>query len=68
MAVIDNGSGFCKAGFSNEQYPRAVFPSVVGRPRHQVRDKICIYLGPFDSRTGTRTRTRSDRPFFSKNL
>jgi len=35
VAVIDNGSGFCKAGFSNEQYPRAVFPSVVGRPRHQ---------------------------------
>lgn len=33
--VIDNGSGTCKAGFSSDDAPRAVFPSVVGRPRHQ---------------------------------
>ncbi|KAH8421052.1 hypothetical protein KR222_006487 [Zaprionus bogoriensis] len=32
--VIDNGSGICKAGFSNESSPRIVFPSIVGRPRH----------------------------------
>ncbi|KAL9979494.1 hypothetical protein ACROYT_G017168 [Oculina patagonica] len=35
VAVIDNGSGFCKAGFSNETQPRVVFPAVVGKPRHQ---------------------------------
>ena len=34
--VIDNGSGFCKAGFSNEKQPHVVFPAVVGKPRHQV--------------------------------
>ena len=34
--VIDNGSGMCKAGFAGDEAPRAVFPSVVGRPRHQV--------------------------------
>jgi actin beta/gamma 1 len=33
--VIDNGSGMCKAGFSGEDEPRAVFPSVVGRPEDQ---------------------------------
>ena len=33
--VVDNGSGMCKAGFSGEDAPRAVFPSIVGRPRHQ---------------------------------
>ncbi|KAJ7755533.1 actin 1 [Mycena metata] len=33
--VIDNGSGMCKAGFAGEDAPRAVFPSVVGRTRHQ---------------------------------
>ncbi|KAH8345544.1 hypothetical protein KR084_008903 [Drosophila pseudotakahashii] len=33
--VIDNGSGVCKAGFSAEDTPRVVFPSIVGRPRHQ---------------------------------
>ncbi|XP_017078988.1 actin-like protein 53D [Drosophila eugracilis] len=32
--VIDNGSGVIKAGFSAEDAPRAVFPSIVGRPRH----------------------------------
>ncbi|KAL1005629.1 hypothetical protein UPYG_G00061580 [Umbra pygmaea] len=35
--VIDNGSGMCKAGFCGDDAPRAVFSSIVGRPRHQVR-------------------------------
>jgi actin-related protein len=34
--VVDNGSGMCKAGFAGEDAPRAVFPSIVGRPKHQV--------------------------------
>ena len=33
--VVDNGSGMCKAGFAGDDAPRAVFPSVVGRPRHR---------------------------------
>jgi actin len=33
--VCDNGSGMVKAGFAGDDAPRAVFPSVVGRPRHQ---------------------------------
>ena len=32
--VVDNGSGMCKAGFAGDDAPRAVFPSVVGRPKH----------------------------------
>ena len=35
--VVDNGSGMCKAGFAGDDAPRAVFPSIVGRPRYQVR-------------------------------
>jgi len=31
--VLDNGSGMCKAGFSEENAPRGVFPAVVGRAR-----------------------------------
>ena len=31
--VIDNGSGMCKAGFGGDDAPRAVFPSLVGRPK-----------------------------------
>ncbi|XP_072472891.1 actin, cytoplasmic 1-like isoform X2 [Notamacropus eugenii] len=33
--VVDNGSGMCKAGFARDDAPQAVFPSIVGRPRHQ---------------------------------
>ena len=36
--VVDNGSGMCKAGFAGDDAPRAVFPSIVGRPRHQVQE------------------------------
>lgn len=39
--VVDNGSGMCKAGFAGDDAPRAVFPSIVGRPRHQV----CVKWG-----------------------
>lgn len=31
--IIDNGTGYTKAGFSGEEGPRAVFPAVVGRPK-----------------------------------
>ncbi|KUF77445.1 actin [Phytophthora nicotianae] len=32
--VVDNGPGMCKAGFAGDDAPRAVFPSIVGRPKH----------------------------------
>ena len=35
--VIDNGSGLCKVGIAGDDAPTSVFPSIVGRPRHQVR-------------------------------
>jgi len=33
--VVDNGSGMVKSGFSGDDAPRAVFPSIVGRAKHQ---------------------------------
>jgi len=33
--VIDNGSGMSKAGIAGDDTPRATFPSIVGRPKHQ---------------------------------
>jgi len=33
--VIDNGSGMVKSGFAGDDAPRAVFPSIVGRAKHQ---------------------------------
>lgn len=44
--VIDNGSGMCKAGFAGDDAPRAVFPSIVGRPRHQVRTFLILLILP----------------------
>ena len=38
--VCDNGSGMVKSGFAGDDAPRAVFPSIVGRPRHQVGSSI----------------------------
>ena len=32
--VVDNGSGVVKAGFSGEDAPRAIFPSIIGRPKN----------------------------------
>ena len=32
--IIDNGTGYCKAGLSGEEGPRAVFPSCVGYPKY----------------------------------
>lgn len=31
--IIDNGSGYTKAGLSGEDAPRSVFPCIVGRPK-----------------------------------
>ena len=31
--VVDNGSGMVKAGFSGDDAPRSVFPSIVGTPK-----------------------------------
>ena len=43
--VVDNGSGMCKAGFAGDDAPRAVFPSIVGRPRHQVNQSPLFNKG-----------------------
>merc|ERR1712060_1040655 len=47
--VVDNGSGMCKAGFAGDDAPRAVFPSIVGRPRHQ---GVMVGMGQKEPRVG----------------
>lgn len=34
--VLDNGSGYTKAGFAGECAPSAVFPCIVGRPKNNI--------------------------------
>ena len=41
VVVIDTGSSTTKAGLSNEDSPKVVFPSVIGRPRHKVGRQQC---------------------------
>lgn len=47
--IIDNGSGMCKAGFAGDDAPRAVFPSIVGRPKHQ---SVMVGMGQKESYVG----------------
>merc|ERR1712136_434986 len=44
--VCDNGSGLVKCGIAGDDAPRAVFPSIVGRPRHQ---GVMVGMGQKDS-------------------
>ncbi|KAJ6251303.1 hypothetical protein M0813_15147 [Anaeramoeba flamelloides] len=41
--VIDNGSGYIKAGFAGDDLPKCVMQSIIGRPRNQeTTSDICI--------------------------
>ncbi|XP_034314728.2 actin, cytoplasmic [Magallana gigas] len=43
--VIENGSETCKAGFAGDSNPRALIPSIVGRPKQEVTGGKDCYVG-----------------------
>jgi len=53
--VVDNGSGMCKAGFAGDDAPRAVFPSIIGKPKHK---NIMVGMGNKETYVGDEAQSK----------
>jgi len=53
--VVDNGSGMVKSGFAGDDAPRAVFPSIVGRPKQK---SVMVGMAQKDAYVGDEAQSK----------
>ena len=78
--VVDNGTGYVKAGYAGDNMPRHSFPSMVGRPTLRAEEDLldssplkvrnalswlCWQLGLRDKRLGINSLPYSPPPTFA---
>ncbi|KAJ7294328.1 hypothetical protein O6H91_10G109500 [Diphasiastrum complanatum] len=63
IVVLDNGAGFCKAGFAGHQDPVAMVPNCLGRPRGSKRWLVADQVQECDDIQGLAVRRPMDRGY-----
>jgi hypothetical protein len=59
VVVLEPGTSLFRAGFAGDDAPRAVFPPLIGRPRHRGTQLLLLFLLHEHGRSPLYPRTRA---------